>query len=204
MVVPCPNSILSMLKSVLKSPANGAVRRPPAMSMFNPCVSSLGSPKWLPWWPTAVDIPLSSYPPGPPKRRKFPWRPWPRFTPPCLEADELVAASIPRVALSTLIVFARGRIVLPAAPPAFTVEFFRTLPAAVAVVLLVLSRLPFLGREEGVVVIWSFCWWRNRRSRLAKHLVHSGHSNGFSFVWDLSCLLRCSSLANERPQVPHT
>jgi len=62
---------------------------------------------------------------------------------------------------------------------------------------LVLSRR-FLGRDEGVVVWWSFCWCRKRRSRRAKHLVHSGHANGFSLVCDLSCRLRCSSLANDR------
>lgn len=55
-----------------------------------------------------------------------------------------------------------------------------------------------------MVVWWSFCWWRSRRSRRAKHLVHSGHSNGFSLVWDRSCRFKCSSRAKERWQVAQT
>ena len=100
-------------------------------------------------------------------------------------AEELAAAIMPSVALSTwLIVFARGRI--DAAPVAtlllLATEFLRTLPEPFAAVLLALSRLPFLGREDGVVVICNFCWCRKSKSRRAKHLVHSGHSNGFSLV----------------------
>ena len=34
--------------------------------------------------------------------------------------------------------------------------------------------------------------------------MHCGHSKGFSFVWDLSCRFRCSSLANDRLHVPQT
>lgn len=59
-------------------------------------------------------------------------------------------------------------------------EFFLTFDAVDAV--LATLSLRFLGRELGVVVIWSFCWCLSRRSRLAKHRVHSGHSNGFSLV----------------------
>ena len=67
--------------------------------------------------------------------------------------------------------------------------------------LLVLSRLDPLCREVGMAVMWSFCWCLRSRSRLAKHLVHSGHSNGFSFVCDRSCRLRCSSRAKDRLHV---
>lgn len=66
--------------------------------------------------------------------------------------------------------------------------------------LLALSRR-FRGRDDGVVVICSFCWWRRSRSRRAKQRVHSEHSNGFSFVCERSWRLRCSSRANERVQV---
>ena len=94
-------------------------------------------------------------------------------------------------------VLARGRALMVAAPPsplltgmvvlALDMEFLRTLPVVVVVTELVLSlREPALGRLLGVAVIWSFCWWRRRRSRLAKQRVHSGHSKGFSLVWDLS------------------
>lgn len=93
--------------------------------------------------------------------------------------------------------FARGLI---AAAPFAETEFFRIF--AVVAVLLALSRR-FRGREEGVVAMCSFCWCLNNRSRRAKHLVHSGHSNGFSLVWDRSCLFRCSSRANDLWQVPH-
>ena len=57
------------------------------------------------------------------------------------------------MALSTLMVFARGRIAFAEPLALFAVEFFRTLPEAVGAVLLVLSRLPLRGRDEGVVVI---------------------------------------------------
>lgn len=94
--------------------------------------------------------------------------------------------------------FALGRIVWFGAE---AMEFLRTLalvtPAA-------LSRRPFLGREEGVVVECNFCWWRNNKSLLAKHRVHDWHSNGFSFVWERSWRLRCSSRANDRVHVAHT
>lgn len=82
--------------------------------------------------------------------------------------------------------------------PLFAVlELLRTLALPAPAVLLALSRR-FRGLEEGVVVMCSFCWCRNSRSRRAKHLVHSGHSKGFSLVWERSCRLRCSNRANER------
>lgn len=85
------------------------------------------------------------------------------------------------------------------------IEFLRTLfVAALGGIPVVLSRRPFRGLEDAAPAWCSFCWCRNKRSRLAKHLVHCGHSKGFSFVWERSCRFRCSSLANERPQVPHT
>lgn len=65
------------------------------------------------------------------------------------------------------------------------IEFFRTREFEAVEAALTLSRLPF----RGLVCPWakcSFCWCLSSRSRLAKHLVHSGHSNGFSFVCDLS------------------
>lgn len=68
----------------------------------------------------------------------------------------------------------------------------------------VLSRRAFLGREDGVVVMWSFCWCRSKRSRRAKHRAQSGHSNGFSLVWERSWRFKCSNRANERPQVVQT
>jgi hypothetical protein len=90
-----------------------------------------------------------------------------------------------------------------AAPWPLAIEPFRTRPGPPAVLLVALSRR-FRGLEEGVVVICSFCWCRRRRSRRAKHLAHSGHSKGFSFVWERSCRFRCSSRANARSQVPQT
>lgn len=90
-------------------------------------------------------------------------------------------ASIPRVPASIwLKVFARGLVLAEAA---FATEFFRTRPPVTPAAL---SLRPPRGLEEGVVVECSFCWCRSSRSRLAKHLVHSGHSKGFSFVCDLS------------------
>jgi hypothetical protein len=91
-------------------------------------------------------------------------------------------------------VFARGLI----APGPLATEPLRIL--ADVAVLLALSRR-FRGRDDGVVVICSFCWWRRSRSRRAKQRVHSEHSNGFSLVWERSWRLRCSSRANERVQV---
>lgn len=64
--------------------------------------------------------------------------------------------------------------------------------------------LRFRGLAGGVVPTCSFCWCRRRRSRRAKQRVHSGHSKGFSFVWERSWRLRCSRRANERPHVVHT
>lgn len=69
---------------------------------------------------------------------------------------------------------------------------------------LVLSLREALARPDGAPVKWSFCWWRSKRSRRAKHLVHSGHSKGFSLVCDRSWRLRCSSLANDLAHAPHT
>lgn len=112
----------------------------------------------------------------------------------------MAAASSPRVVLSTwLMVLARG--LIPTFPP-FATEFLRTRPGPPPLVLS--RRLLFLGRDEGVVVMWSFCWCLRSRSRRAKHLVHSGHSNGFSFVCERSWRLRCSNRANDLEQVPQT
>lgn len=76
------------------------------------------------------------------------------------------AGIMPIVELSIwLSVFARGRMVWFGVA---AIEFLRTLaletPAA-------LSRRPFLGLDDGVVVECNFCWWRSSRSLLAKHLV---------------------------------
>lgn len=117
------------------------------------------------------------------------------------------AASIPRVALSTwLIVLALGRIELaPEAPEVlFTIEFLRTFADPPGATLLALSRLEPRCRDAGNAVKCSFCWCRNSRSRRAKHLVHSGHANGFSFVCERSCLLRCSRRAKDRVHVAQT
>ena len=78
----------------------------------------------------------------------------------CLATEAFAAAIIPSVALSTwLIVLALGRIEPLTFPIPLLVatEFFRTLPEAVPAVLLVLSRLPVRGREDGVVVMCNFC-----------------------------------------------
>ena len=83
-------------------------------------------------------------------------------------------------------------------------EFLRTRLAGVPEAAPVLSRRPFLGRDDGVEVIRNFCWWRSRRSRRAKHLEHSGHSKGFSLVCERSWRFRCSSRANERLHVVQT
>lgn len=74
---------------------------------------------------------------------------------------------MPKVDASTwLSVFARGLIVWFAE---LAIEFLRTLEFATPTAL---SRRPFLGLAEGVVVECSFCWCRSSRSRRAKHLVH--------------------------------
>jgi hypothetical protein len=84
-------------------------------------------------------------------------------------------------------------------------EFLRTLLApAPAGAPEVLSRRPFRGREDGVEVMCSFCWCRSNRSRRAKQRAQSGHSKGFSLVWERSWRFRCSNRANERPQVVQT
>ena len=56
-------------------------------------------------------------------------------------------------------VFALGRIVPdPELGLAlFATEFLRTLPAPVPAVVVVLSRLPLFGRDDGVVVMCNFC-----------------------------------------------
>lgn len=82
-------------------------------------------------------------------------------------------------------------------------EFFRTLFVAVEAAP-VLSLLPFLGRDDGVAVMCSFCWCLRRRSRRAKQRAQSGHSKGFSFVWERSWRFKCSSRAKDRPQVVQT
>ena len=81
-------------------------------------------------------------------------------------------------------VLALGLIVLAAWPPV-AIDPFLTRPVVAAVLLAALSRR-FRGLDDGVVVICSFCWCRSNRSRRAKHLAHSGHSKGFSFVCDRS------------------
>ena len=94
---------------------------------------------------------------------------------------------------------------MPPEPPTLllAIEFLRT-RAFVDEAPLTLSRRAFRGRDEVVFVMCNFCWCRSSRSLLAKHLVHSGHSNGFSLVCDRSCLFRCSSRAKDLPQVPQT
>ncbi len=105
-----------------------------------------------------------------------------------------------------LIVFARGRIAAPAVAftPATLLFRARLWPWPWPwVTLLALSRR-FRGLEDGVVDWCSFCWWRSSRSRRAKHLVHSGHSNGFSLVWERSWRFKCSNRAKDRRQVVQT
>lgn len=120
-----------------------------------------------------------------------------------LPTERLAAPSMPKPPPSMwLIVFARGRGPVFMDDPMLLVEFLRT-RLALPEMLLVLSRR-LRGREEGVVVMCSFCWCRKSRSRRAKHLVHSGHSNGFSFVCDRSWRFRCSNRAKERLQVVQT
>lgn len=108
-----------------------------------------------------------------------------------------------------LIVFARGRTLFAPTPPELpapllATEFLRTLLLPETEAPLTLSLLPARGREDVGFVMCNFCWCRNSRSRLAKHLVHSGHSNGFSLVCDRSCRFRCSSLANDLVHVAQT
>jgi hypothetical protein len=86
----------------------------------------------------------------------------------------------------------------------FAIEFLRTRAEPPGAVLLVLSRLAPLCRDAAKAVMCSFCWCRNNRSRLAKHRVHSGHANGFSFVCDRSCRFRCSRRAKDRVHVAQT
>src|SRR4051794_36697918 len=97
-------------------------------------------------------------------------------------------------------VFARGLMVFP------LTEFFLTLPPLLAPTadMLSLRPPPFRGRLDGVVVMCSFCWCLSSRSLLAKHRVHSGHSNGFSLVCERSWRFKCSSLANDREQMAQT
>jgi len=134
---------------------------------------------------------------------------WP--PPPPLPKDALCDAKRLLRALGSmwLIVFARGLMLdVPAAaiPPVtlLAIEFLRTLPETVGGIPVVLSLRPLRGLVDVAPCWCSFCWCRNSRSRRAKHLVHCGHSNGFSFVCDLSCRFRCSSLANDRLHVPQT
>lgn len=129
----------------------------------------------------------------------------------CNEGLALVISMRPSVDKSMwLIVLARGRTLfadmLADAPlPLLATEFLRTLllPPEFAVPL-TLSLLPPRGRDDAGLVMCSFCWWRSRRSRRAKHLVHSGHSNGFSFVCERSWRFKCSSLAKDLLHVPQT
>lgn len=73
---------------------------------------------------------------------------------------------MPMVELSTwLKVFARGRMAWFGGA---AMEFLRTLAFETPATL---SRRPFLGLDEGVVVECNFCWWRKSRSLLAKHRV---------------------------------
>lgn len=104
-------------------------------------------------------------------------------------------------------VLARGLMILApplAAPALLDIEFLRTRAVELGGRPVVLSLRPFRGRVLAAPCWWSFCWCRRRRSRRAKHLVHWGHSNGFSFVCDRSCRFRCSSRANERVHVVQT
>ena len=90
---------------------------------------------------------------------------------------------MPIVAASTwLKVLARGRIVEVLL---LAIEFLRTRPLPLGAPA-TLSLRPLRGRADGVVVECNFCWCLSRRSRLAKHLVHSEQAKGFSLVCDLS------------------
>ena len=125
----------------------------------------------------------------------------------CLEADELAAASSPKVGPSTwLMVFALGRMVVaPVVPEAlFAIEFLRTRVEPPGAALLVLSRLVPLCLDGGMAVKCNFCWCLKSRSRRAKHRVHSGQAKGFSLVWERSCRFKCSRRAKDRPQAAQT
>lgn len=107
-------------------------------------------------------------------------------------------------------VLARGRTLLAAmledvTLPLLATEFLRTLLLALeAAAPLTLSLLPARGRDDAGLVMCNFCWWRSKRSRRAKHLVHSGHSNGFSFVCERSWRFKCSSRAKDLVHVAQT
>lgn len=70
------------------------------------------------------------------------------------------------------------------------------------------SFSPFLKSLEFVLFVvsevWSFCWCLNTKSLLAKQRPQAAHWNGFSLVWLLSCLFKCSSLAKALVHVVHT
>jgi hypothetical protein len=106
-----------------------------------------------------------------------------------------------------LMVFARGLMVPlpdPRLPTLPDTEFLRTRAAELGGKPVVLSRRALRGRVVVAPCWCSFCWCRNSKSRRAKHLVHCGHSKGFSLVCDRSWRFRCSRRANDRVQVVQT
>jgi hypothetical protein len=106
-----------------------------------------------------------------------------------------------------LIVFARGLMMplpVPILPTLPDTEFLRTRAAELGGKPVVLSRRALRGRVVVAPCWCSFCWCRNSKSRRAKHLVHCGHSKGFSLVCDRSWRFRCSRRANDRVQVVQT
>jgi hypothetical protein len=106
-----------------------------------------------------------------------------------------------------LMVFARG-LMMPLPDPILATlpdtEFLRTRAAELGGKPVVLSRRALRGRVVVAPCWCSFCWCRNSKSRRAKHLVHCGHSKGFSLVCDRSWRFRCSRRANDRVQVVQT
>ena len=84
------------------------------------------------------------------------------------------------------------------------VDFLLASVFVLAVLLLSLLLLDVFGHR------WIFCWCLRSKSRLANRRPQPGKSpaisqqNGFSLVCDLSCRLRCSSLANGRVHVVQT
>jgi hypothetical protein len=177
--------------------------RPPKV-----CVSSLGRPFCTSRSPMAADMPPGSWSKlwmGEPARLECRLWVWLGYMPRTMEV--FAAAIICIVLPSTwVIVFARGLIEVAGALDAVGLGratlFLRARLWPGATPLAEPRR--FRGRDEGIEVWCSFCRWRSSRSLRAKHREHSGHSKGFSLVWERSCRLRCSNRANERWQVPQT
>jgi hypothetical protein len=199
----------SRSNSVLKAAIGGAVRRP-LLNSRPPkvCVSSLGSPFCTSRSPMAADMPPESWSKlwmGEPARLECRLWIWLGHMP---RTTDVFAAAIICIVLSStwVIVFARGLIEVAGALDAVglgrTTLFLRARLWPGATPLAEPRR--FRGRDEGIEVWCSFCRWRSSRSLRAKRLEHSGHSKGFSLVWERSCRLRCSNRANERWQVPQT